>query len=125
MGEQAVGGGVPGVVPSERSKAAAEAVADDRRADRSTDGERDPGGLGLGFIEVTAPQRLGPGATTMTAQSLELTPLVDPADQADRRVRPLSRRALRMDRPALVLMRARNPCLRARRRVFGWKVRFT
>lgn len=28
-------------------------------------------------------------------------------------------------RPARVRMRARNPCLRARRRVLGWKVRFT
>ena len=125
MGEQGDDGVGSGVLRGERPQAAAESVADDRRADRPPDGERDPGGLGLGFIEVTAPQRLRPGATTMTAQSLELTSLVDPADQADRRVRPLSRRALRMDRPALVLMRARNPCLRARRRVFGWKVRFT
>ena len=78
------------------------------------------GGTAWRFVQVAAPQRLGPGATTMTAQSLELTSLVDPADQADRRVRPLSRRALRMDRPARVRMRARNPCLRARRRVFGW-----
>jgi len=30
-----------------------------------------------------------------------------------------------MARPARVRMRARKPCLRARRRVLGWKVRFT
>jgi hypothetical protein len=29
-----------------------------------------------------------------------------------------------MARPARVFMRARNPCLRLRRRVLGWKVRF-
>jgi hypothetical protein len=40
-------------------------------------------------------------------------------------VRPLSRLALMIARPARVRMRARKPCLRARRRVFGWNVRFT
>jgi hypothetical protein len=30
-----------------------------------------------------------------------------------------------IERPALVRMRERNPCLRERRRLFGWKVRFT
>jgi hypothetical protein len=29
-----------------------------------------------------------------------------------------------IDRPARVFMRARNPCFFARRRVFGWNVRF-
>jgi hypothetical protein len=37
----------------------------------------------------------------------------------------LARRDLCTARPARVLMRARNPCLRARRRLFGWYVRFT
>ena len=40
-------------------------------------------------------------------------------DQADKRARPLSRRDLRTARPARVLMRARNPCLRFRRRLLG------
>jgi hypothetical protein len=35
----------------------------------------------------------------------------------------LSRLALRIARPARVFMRARNPCLRLRRRLFGWYVR--
>lgn len=30
-----------------------------------------------------------------------------------------------MARPDRVRIRARNPCLRERRRLFGWKVRFT
>lgn len=38
--------------------------------------------------------------------------------------RPLRRRFLTIVRPARVRMRVRNPCLRARRRMFGWKVRF-
>ena len=78
------------------------------------------GGTGLGLAQVAAPQRGGLGAAAMAGQSLELASLTDAADQADSRVRPLSRRALRIERPARVLIRARKPCLRARRRVFGW-----
>jgi hypothetical protein len=43
----------------------------------------------------------------------------DPNRQADRRWRPLARRALMIARPARVDMRARNPCLRARLRRLG------
>jgi hypothetical protein len=35
----------------------------------------------------------------------------------------LRRRAARTARPALVRMRSRNPCVFARRRLFGWNVR--
>jgi hypothetical protein len=44
------------------------------------------------------------------------------ASYADSSVRPLRRRAARMERPARVRMRRRNPCTLARRRLFGWKV---
>jgi hypothetical protein len=37
--------------------------------------------------------------------------------------RPFRRRAARTARPALVRMRSRNPCVLARRRLFGWNVR--
>ena len=43
--------------------------------------------------------------------------------QAESSVRPLRRRAERMDRPARVRIRKRKPCVFARRRLFGWKVR--
>src|SRR5207245_1390143 len=43
--------------------------------------------------------------------------------QAERRSRPLRRRAARMARPARVRMRNRKPWVFARRRLFGWKVR--
>jgi hypothetical protein len=43
--------------------------------------------------------------------------------QADNSLRPLRRRAAMMLRPARVRMRKRNPWVRARRRLFGWKVR--
>ena len=45
-------------------------------------------------------------------------------DQADSSSRPLRRRAARIARPARVRMRSRKPCVLARRRLFGWKVRF-
>src|SRR3954467_9350542 len=38
-------------------------------------------------------------------------------------LRPLRRRADRMDRPARVRIRRRNPCTLWRRRLFGWYVR--
>jgi hypothetical protein len=44
-------------------------------------------------------------------------------NQADSVSRPLRRRAPKMARPARVRMRRRNPWVRARRRLFGWKVR--
>jgi hypothetical protein len=44
--------------------------------------------------------------------------------QAESRARPRRRRAFTTARPARVDMRCRNPCLRARFRLFGWKVRF-
>src|ERR1700719_3839171 len=43
--------------------------------------------------------------------------------QADSSLRPLRRRADTMARPARVRMRNRKPCVFARRRLFGWKVR--
>ena len=45
--------------------------------------------------------------------------------QADRRARPFRRRAFRTFRPPAVAIRARKPCFLARRRILGWKVRFT
>jgi hypothetical protein len=43
--------------------------------------------------------------------------------QADSVRRPLRRRFDTIARPARVLIRSRNPCTRARLRLFGWKVR--
>lgn len=44
-------------------------------------------------------------------------------DQAERARRPLRRRLATIPRPARVRIRNRKPCTRARRRLFGWKVR--
>jgi hypothetical protein len=48
---------------------------------------------------------------------------LDGPDQADSSPRPLRRRAERIARPARVRIRRRKPCVLARRRLFGWKVR--
>ena len=45
------------------------------------------------------------------------------SNQADSVSRPLRRRAAKMARPARVRILSRNPWVRARRRLFGWKVR--
>jgi hypothetical protein len=46
------------------------------------------------------------------------------AGQTESRARPFARRAERTLRPPTVFMRARKPCVRARRIFDGWKVRF-
>jgi hypothetical protein len=51
------------------------------------------------------------------------TPRNPRSDQAVSARRPLRRRSDTTARPARVRMRSRNPCTRARRRLFGWKVR--
>jgi hypothetical protein len=43
-------------------------------------------------------------------------------EETVRRLRPLARRRFRTSRPFFVAMRTRNPCVRLRRRRFGWKV---
>jgi hypothetical protein len=45
------------------------------------------------------------------------------SDQAVSARRPLRRRPETIARPARVRIRNRKPCTRARRRLFGWKVR--
>jgi len=57
---------------------------------------------------------LAPGNAARPGQALP------DAIQADSRARPLARRALSTARPPLVLMRARNPCVRLRLSLLGW-----
>ena len=109
-----------GGVGKDVAKTSPQAIARDRRADRPTNGEGHTRRHRRGIVHVSTPQGRRRGATAMTGQRLELSSLANPTDQADRRWRPLRRRARRMARPERVRMRARNPCLRARRRVFGW-----
>lgn len=65
------------------------------------------------------------GSTSIGVQLPEDPLGANPPDHALSRLRPLVRRERRTARPARLAERARNPCLRARLRLFGWNVRFT
>jgi hypothetical protein len=96
-----------------------QSIALHRGTDGAADGERHLGRYQIGIENVRTPQRIGPHAGPVTLDADEGVALPDPVDQADRRARPLARRDLSTARPARVLIRARNPCLRARRRLLG------
>jgi len=83
-----------------------------------------------GSIEVSIesnhhPEHFAAQSPTIAANCREISGIPTTIDQALSRWRPLRRRAFTMPRPALVDMRCRKPCLRARRRLLGWNVRFT
>ena len=91
-------------------------VHDHRRGHRSLTGPDGPPEI----LRIGEPVNFGQhGATLLRDWTPE-----EPAAYAVRRERPLDRRLAIIDRPARVRIRARNPCLRARRRLLGWKVRF-
>jgi hypothetical protein len=71
------------------------------------------------------PGRTPPGAASVRPREASSITAAkgDCAGQTLTRARPLRRRAARTARPALVRMRSRNPCVFARRRLFGWNVR--
>ena len=66
--------------------------------------------LAVDALELGTPRQAAPLGATLRAH--------DP--QTVSRLRPLSRRRLSTRRPARVLMRARNPWVRARLRFLGW-----
>ena len=103
----------------QRPEPATHPVAGHGRSDGATDGEGQARWFRSGVGQVGAPQRRRTDPGALTCEASERVALADPPDQADRRARPLARRAFKMARPERVLIRARKPCLRARRRVFG------
>ena len=79
-------------------------------------------------VSVRSTFPCGP-ATPLPGVTLTARPEPDAADalqayDTDRRSRPFARRCFRIRRPLRVLIRFRKPCVRFRRRLFGWKVRF-
>ena len=60
------------------------------------------------------------GALAAASKLCERAVATDRSDQADSLCLPLRRRDLTMARPARSDMRLRKPCLRDRRRWFGW-----
>lgn len=91
----------------------------------STNGVAHMGVLQGRVRQHQTPQSIGANIGSLFGQSGENLPLAYPADQAESLCRPLARRDFKMARPARVFIRWRKPCFLARRRLFGWKVRFT
>lgn len=111
-----------------------QAVAGHRRTGRPRDGIRHSNGLVSRAANGGDHDRPGPAAGAGLAECREGAPAVQTAgtrarrgrhrtnerrSQAERRWRPLSRRARRMARPARVDMRCRKPCRFARFRLLG------
>lgn len=67
----------------------------------------------------------GPVANGVDQGIRSAVPIRQEPGQAESLWRPFWRRDRRIARPARVDIRWRNPCFLARRRFFGWKVRFT
>lgn len=107
------------------AQAAADAIPRDRRADRTPDGESHLRHSTRGIREHHAPDHTATNTCSLLAQAPEVVTTVQSVDQADKRWRPLRRRAFSTARPARVDMRARKPCFIDRRFLFGWYVRFT
>ncbi len=96
---------------------------------KPTRGERTP----VGSVEASdttssrpparVPRGPRPAARNCAASRSRCRAASTPQPQADSSARPLRRRPARMARPARVAIRARKPCVLARRRLLGWKVR--
>lgn len=95
------------------------------RTEGATDRKRHAGRRQRRIEDSGAPQHSGPRPMALSRQTLKGAAVADAPDQADRRCRPLARRAFKMPWPARVLIRWRKPCFLARRRLLGWNVRFT
>ena len=89
------------------------------------DGETDPRGSVATIEQVANLQRARPDRPTIATEPIECRRAAYPPDQADNLRRPRRRRAFTTALPPRLLIRFRNPCRLARRRTFGWYVRFT
>ncbi len=114
------------VLPNDHAQPTTKEIANDRWADRPADGERKVTFAGAGArqqrileLEIGTPQRLPSKADAFSTEADEDVTISNRIDQAERRARPLARRAFSTARPPRVLMRARKPCVLARRRAFG------
>jgi len=124
----------------EHTKTTSHPVAHHSGANRATHNESYPGWLvALKPREKVTGQARAPGAGAATDGEREVRTVPHPgftgkhvrascrgaprSRQADRRARPLWRRAASTARPARVRMRSRKPWVFALRRLFGWNVR--
>ena len=97
---------------------AAAAVTADRAGRAPRDGHRNFGSICISrYVHHGEPTPTDP--VTLRTQSGEGLAPTNPSDHAERRARPLRRRARRTERPALVDIRLRKPCFFDRLRTFG------
>jgi len=106
-------------VGADGSQTPPETVSDDRAAHALGDGEGHAGWPGVGIIEMGGRQRASANPNPLSPEGHKGSTVPDGTDQADSFARPLRRRLRRMDRPARVDMRARNPWFLARLRTLG------
>ena len=106
-------------VGADGSQTPPETVSDDRTTHTLGDGERHAWGPVVGIIEMGGRQRASANPNPLSPQGHKGSTVPDGLDQADSFARPLRRRLRRMDRPARVDMRARNPWFLARLRTLG------
>ncbi|CAN5807663.1 hypothetical protein BH09ACT7_BH09ACT7_34080 [soil metagenome] len=106
------------------------------RTDRLGDHQADPGSFGVGLIAADMHDQIGlDSPNPVLDRRTELRRPCHPVlrweqrrrlpvlNQAVSERRPFFRRPDTIARPARVRIRSRKPCTRARRRLFGWKVR--
>jgi hypothetical protein len=111
-----------------RAKASPDPVTINRAPDLSAHREPSPGGSMRSKPEHDQPGPVDPFASLeerlkFGAGGQPLTSR-EAARYAIRRLRPFARRRLSTFRPPCVFIRWRKPCVLARRRRFGWNVRF-
>lgn len=123
-GPHVAGGGRPGAVPRPTRRACRQRV---RRVVRSRHRRRFRVGSARRCPVAPCGSRASPSRQTQLTASCGFVRGAPPRDltrdQADSARRPLRRRPDTIARPARVRIRKRKPCTRARRRLFGWKVR--
>lgn len=103
----------------EHSQAAAHPVALDGAPKATPNGVANEGLVERGLNDHATPEPARANICSPLSEAGEITPALETSDQADRRWRPLSRRAFKTARPARVFMRARKPCFFERRRLLG------
>jgi len=110
-------------------QAALHLVAHNRRADCLRHREPQPGPVAVLAREPVEDQEARRDGAPMAIDRVEVARAREAVaalharvqrSQAERRLRPLARRRLRIARPARVDIRARKPCRRFRLRTFGW-----
>ena len=95
----------PRLSGEQRSKTTSHSIAHDGRAESPAKCVRNLRMSSVLVDDGNAPQRTRRDSPAAPAQQFETRSIPNSMDQADSRARPRSRRALRMARPARVLMR--------------------